>query len=80
MFMKYQGSEEAAAKWEFKMDTPQLPAHYAVWLASEEARFLRGKWTWSGWDVGELKAQKEAILNTPFLSLNIIGWPFQAPS
>ncbi|TRX93205.1 hypothetical protein FHL15_005784 [Xylaria flabelliformis] len=31
-----------------------LPAHYAVWAASDEAAFLHGRYTWAEWDVEEL--------------------------
>jgi len=32
-----------------------LGAHYAVWAASPEARFLHGRFVWSAWDVEELR-------------------------
>ena len=42
-----------------------LPAHFAVWLSSAEADFLKGRFLWSHWDVDELKAKKDIILNDP---------------
>jgi hypothetical protein len=49
-----------------------------VWLASEEARFLRGKYIWAQRDVEEMKAMADKIQNTPLLTTNIVGWPFGA--
>jgi len=43
-----------------------LPGNYAVWLASEEAQFLGGKFTWAQWDVDELLTLKEKIAANPF--------------
>lgn len=53
-----------------------LPASFSVWLASPEARFLRGKFIWANWDVDELKAQAERIVNGTLLSVGLDGWPF----
>lgn len=39
-----------------------LPAHYAVWLCSPEADFLKGRYTWAHWDVEEMKEKREEIL------------------
>ncbi|KAF1349132.1 hypothetical protein BDV97DRAFT_280506, partial [Delphinella strobiligena] len=36
-------------------DTPTLSAHFAVWLCSPPARFLRGRYVWANWDVEELE-------------------------
>lgn len=38
-----------------------LPAHFAVWLCSPEADFLKGRFFWAHWDVDELMAKKELI-------------------
>jgi len=32
-----------------------LPGHFAVWAASDEARFLHGRWVAAHWDVDKLK-------------------------
>ncbi|GMG30698.1 unnamed protein product [Aspergillus oryzae] len=53
-----------------------LPASFNVWLASREARFLRGKFLWANWDVDELKAQEEDIEASPRFSIGLVGWPF----
>jgi NAD(P)-dependent dehydrogenase (short-subunit alcohol dehydrogenase family) len=53
-----------------------LPASFFVWLASPEAKFLRGKYLWANWDVDELKARREEIEGTTLLSIGMQGWPF----
>ncbi|KAI0129863.1 oxidoreductase [Xylariales sp. AK1849] len=58
-------------------DDVSLPAGFIVWLASPEARFLKGKFLWANWDVDELKAQAEEIEASPQLSVGLVGWPFQ---
>ncbi|PSN60771.1 NAD(P)-binding protein [Corynespora cassiicola Philippines] len=42
----------------FEFDDESLPGAFAVWLASSEAEFLRGRFVMSAWDVDELKAMK----------------------
>jgi NAD(P)-dependent dehydrogenase (short-subunit alcohol dehydrogenase family) len=59
-------------------DDANLPASFMVWLASPEARFLKGKYLWANWDVDELIERKEEIERTAFLSLGLQGWPFIA--
>jgi hypothetical protein len=58
------------------IDTMELPSHFAVWLCSEEARFLRGRFVWANWDVEQLKAKSEEIEGSLLLTANAIGWPF----
>ncbi|KAF1851289.1 NAD(P)-binding protein [Cucurbitaria berberidis CBS 394.84] len=57
-------------------DDVSLPANFNVWLASPEARFLKGKFLWANWDVDELKARAEELAKGPLLSFGLIGWPF----
>ena len=54
-----------------------LPASFNVWLASPEAKFLKGKFLWANWDVDELKAQAKEIEANTLLSMGLVGWPFQ---
>ncbi|KAJ6784516.1 hypothetical protein PWT90_09052 [Aphanocladium album] len=35
-------------------DDEDLPGHYVVWAASDEAKFLHGRFTWAAWDVDEI--------------------------
>jgi hypothetical protein len=53
-----------------------LPASFNLWLASPEARFLKGKFLWANWDVDELKARAKEIEAGPQLSIGLVGWPF----
>jgi hypothetical protein len=57
-------------------DLVSLPAGFNVWLASPEARFLKGKFLWSNWDVDELKAQAKDIEAGTQLNIGLVGWPF----
>lgn len=50
-----------------------LPAHFAVWLTSEEADFLKGRFLWANWDILELQEQKKEILEQDLLRLDIGG-------
>ncbi|KAI5456964.1 hypothetical protein BGZ63DRAFT_395179 [Mariannaea sp. PMI_226] len=57
------------------MDTSTLPASFAVWCASPEARFLRGKFLWANWDVEELKAKAGDLEGSNLLTMGLLGWP-----
>lgn len=51
--------------------TVSLPADFCMWLASPEARFLKGTFLFANWDVDELKARAKEIEGTGTLQL----WP-----
>ncbi|KAH7323644.1 oxidoreductase [Rhexocercosporidium sp. MPI-PUGE-AT-0058] len=57
-------------------DDVSLPASFNVWLASPEARFLKGKFLWSNWDVDELKARAKEIEAGEQFNIGLVGWPF----
>ncbi|OLN98069.1 D-erythrulose reductase [Colletotrichum chlorophyti] len=60
----------------FPYDDIELAGNYAVWAASEEARFLHGRFVWSKWDIDELRSDelKERIdKNDHFLKIGIVG-------
>ncbi|KAH8810621.1 putative oxidoreductase [Xylogone sp. PMI_703] len=59
-------------------DDISLPASFNVWLASPEARFLKGKFLWANWDVDELKAKAQEIEKSTYLNIGLTGWPFQS--
>ncbi|KAL9068874.1 MAG: hypothetical protein Q9157_006359 [Trypethelium eluteriae] len=61
---------------EADFDLVSLPASFNVWLASPEARFLKGRFLWSNWDADELKAQAKEIEGSRQLSIDLVGWPF----
>ncbi|KAJ5728703.1 Glucose/ribitol dehydrogenase [Penicillium malachiteum] len=58
-------------------DHVSLPAHFNVWLASPESRFLKSKFLWANWDVDELEAKAKEIESNDLLSIGLGGWPFQ---
>ena len=59
-------------------DNPRLGANFMVWATSPEAAFLKGKFVYSNWDAEQLKARAEEIQNSLMLTVNVIGWPFEA--
>jgi hypothetical protein len=48
-------------------DDVQLPGQFAVWLASEDAAFLKGRFVWANWDVRELLERKGEFESDPEL-------------
>ncbi len=54
-----------------------LPGHFAAWLASREAEFLKGKFVWANWDVEELIERKDEVLKTDLLTIGLSGLSFQ---
>ncbi|KAI1357077.1 NAD(P)-binding protein [Xylaria sp. FL0043] len=59
-----------------KLDDVSLPASFNLWLASPEARFLRGKFLWCNWDIDELKARAKELEASPELNIGLVGWPW----
>ncbi|KAK5095425.1 hypothetical protein LTR70_003589 [Exophiala xenobiotica] len=60
-----------------KTDDVSLPASFNLWLASPEARFLKGKFLWCNWDIDELKAQSQETEAGRKLNIDLVGWPFE---
>jgi hypothetical protein len=60
------------------LSTVSLPADFVVWVASEEAAFLKGKYVWANWDVGELVERKAEIVEKKLLEMWLNGVPFEA--
>ncbi|GAA5955783.1 hypothetical protein JCM3765_001851 [Sporobolomyces pararoseus] len=55
-------------------DTPELPAHFSLWLATDDRTdFLRGRYVLANWDVEELLAKKEEILEKNLLWTRVVG-------
>jgi hypothetical protein len=50
-----------------------LPADFAVWLASPDAAFLKGKFVYANWDVDELKAMAKELENSSDITLGLYG-------
>lgn len=55
------------ATWPMLIDTPELAGHYCVWLASGKADFLSGRYSSCNWDVEEMLAIKEKIVEKNLL-------------
>ncbi|KAL7792067.1 hypothetical protein V8C37DRAFT_136213 [Trichoderma ceciliae] len=56
-------------------DSPELMAHFAVWLAGPNSDFLNGRFLWANWDVEELIAAKDKLAANPGqLRLTLEGW------
>ena len=45
----------------------ELPASFIVWLTTQPAAFLRGRFLWANWDVDELMAMRERFEREPGL-------------
>ncbi|KAJ5750844.1 hypothetical protein N7533_007872 [Penicillium manginii] len=71
---KASGTDSAAVP----LDSVELSGDFAVWLASEEASFLNGRYVWANWDVDELKAKASEIQSGQLLTASIQGWPFNS--
>lgn len=57
----------------FDWDDIRLPAHFALWLAGPESNFLNGRYVWAHWDVDELIALKERVMNDQnYLTIGLI--------
>ncbi|EPE08097.1 short chain dehydrogenase reductase family [Ophiostoma piceae UAMH 11346] len=57
------------------LDKPELPGSFLVWLASPEAKFLRGKFVWANWDVEELISRADEIESSWLLRVILEGVP-----
>lgn len=59
-----------------------LPGHFAVWAASDEAQHLHGRFVWAGWDVDEVRATLGSQLSGPghFLKVGIEGLSESGPN
>ena len=47
--------------------SPNLAAAVCLWVTTEKAEFLRGRWLSANWRVDDLKAQQEQILSKNLL-------------
>ncbi|KAI1124944.1 hypothetical protein F5Y10DRAFT_284640 [Nemania abortiva] len=60
---------------EWPGDDINLPAHFLVWAASDEAKFLKNKFVFANWDVDELKARAQEIAGSLELTVGLNGFP-----
>lgn len=61
------GRNMPEALHEYLVDDPSLAAGFIVWLCSGRADWAKGRYLSANWDVGELTALKEAILEDDLL-------------
>ena len=57
----------------FAQDTPTLVGGFCVWLSTEKAEFLTGKYVGANWSVDELVERKDEILSQGKLSIAVKG-------
>jgi NAD(P)-dependent dehydrogenase (short-subunit alcohol dehydrogenase family) len=60
---------------ELTMYIAKLPGHFYVWLASPEAKCLRGKFVWANWDAQELLQRSKEISESMMLRIILDGVP-----
>ncbi|MCJ1340091.1 hypothetical protein MMC09_005385 [Bachmanniomyces sp. S44760] len=56
------------------MTDGKLTGEFFAWLSTDEADFLSGRFVWAEWDIEELKAKKEEILEKDLLLTTIDGF------
>lgn len=57
----------------FALDTPELIGGTVVWLATDAAKFLSGRFISANWSVDDLVKQKDQILASSDLKLTYAG-------
>jgi hypothetical protein len=57
----------------YQSNIAELPGSYVVWLCSQDADFLKGRFVYANWDIDELKARKEEIVRENLLTLTLRG-------
>lgn len=62
----------------FAKDKPALTGGLAVYLTTSKAEFLRGGYISANWDVDELEAHKEEIVEKRLIKLGFLNGQFQA--
>jgi len=54
------------------IDTPELSAGFVVWLTKGARTWLNGRYLAATWDVAELEAKKEEILEGDKLKVRLV--------
>lgn len=57
----------------FAIDKPALPGGFAVWLLSDKAKFLNGRYVHANWDVEELMQREKEIVDKDLLRVKLSG-------
>ncbi|KIW34909.1 uncharacterized protein PV07_01651 [Cladophialophora immunda] len=66
-FVKTAMADKSGLDSFFTPTNPQLAAEFVVWAASEEASFLANRLAWANWDLDELVARKQEIVEKDML-------------
>lgn len=64
---------EMTAFRNFAKDTPALVGSVGIWLTSDKAKFMNGRYMSINWDVEELVARQEEIVSGNLLALTLSG-------
>jgi NAD(P)-dependent dehydrogenase (short-subunit alcohol dehydrogenase family) len=59
--------EKSGMDGQFTVTDGRLTGQFMVWLATEQAAFLNGRFLWANWDVEELMSMRERILGEGLL-------------
>ncbi|KAL7904482.1 NAD(P)-binding protein [Trichoderma velutinum] len=59
--VRAKGYDENSLPW----DDASLPSDFCVWLSTDTAKFLHGKFIWANWDVDELLERESEITRSP---------------
>lgn len=54
------------------MDTPELAGDFVVWLTKERREWLSGRYVSCCWDVRELEARKQEIVDGDKLKVRMV--------
>lgn len=57
----------------FALDSPELVGGIAVWLSTEKAAFLSGRFVASNWSVDDLYERREEIKSGKLLQMDLLG-------
>ena len=57
----------------FSLDTAELVGGVGVWLSTGDKKFLSGRYITVNWDVEELVARKEEIVEGDKLKVQLVG-------
>lgn len=57
----------------FALDTPELVGGVAVWLATEKAQFMNGRYMNVNWNVTDLYERREEIQKEKLLQIDLQG-------
>lgn len=57
----------------FAKDTPELAGANCVWLSTDVAKFMHGRYMSTNWSVDEILEKKEDIVSRDLLKIKLTG-------